>query len=297
MNKTVSFTPLQERLSRKLSAIVLVASLALSASVSGADIVSVTELPLFSQDFSESNTLADYVGTGANQLDGFTGSVTLGWSVSNGILTGQRTAGGNGSFAKSGLKTDSGNQALGAVYSFDFELISTALASGSFVTFGAGSDYVVDGNAPTDSNSHSRFSITRTSGGWAIGGLSGATGTSATYTGKEKITFVTNTSDAAFSYSAPSGTSVTLSANTWNVWVGTDLALSGTSMGASIDPTGFKLRLGATGTDAINITLDNFSVAALHATQVPEPGTIAIIAGILAIVAVFGKRIHGRRQF
>lgn len=293
----MSFISLSKHVISGLFGIALITGLGHSTAL-GADPVSVSATTVFSQNFSTSSTPADYIGTGANQVNGFMSSTGFTWNISNGMLTGSRVAGGFGSITKKGLAIDSSSGTLGSVYSFDFDLQTPPPSNGTGLWFGIGTQYANDTvDAPTKTDSHSRFSILlRSDGTWSLNDINASITSTYSFSGKQTVTFVTNTSDTTFSYTEPFAGGVTrqLAANSWNAYVGNSLVLSGLASTATIDPTDFKLRAG--GLNNTSIVLDNISVSTLQAVPIPETGASVTITALFVCTMVLVHRARKLRN-
>lgn len=280
-----SFFPASLQMLKRCS----LASIVFSSVAIGHASVNVTPTVVFEQNFDSGSDLADYSGAELGQFDAIVASGSnFTWSVSNDGLLGTRTTSNVGALIKTDLAIGS-QSALGSIYSFDFQTVGTPTANLSTAfTFLVGSEFGSDTSLPDNSSVHSRFSIyLSTDGSWTIRDTAAGVNAAELYSGKQRITFVLNSSDSEFSYSAPTGTSVSLSANAWDVWVGDSLALSGRgATTASVDPSDFKIRFAPNSTISAAILLDNIQVSSLQATSIPEPSATAMLLGVISLGAV-----------
>lgn len=232
----------------------------------------------FSQDFSSSTTVSDYVtNPAAGTTDKFDAISTSGsgltWSAASNNLKATRT-GNAGAFTRlKALGTTPG--AISVV--FDLSVSSTAAQTT------AGGFYIGDavGTAntnPANANVNSKIGVnfTTTDGNFSLRNIAGSA-SSATFSGMQKITWVINSTTSDMNYTAPDGSTKVLVAGKADVWAGTTIAFDGmAATTGSVALNDFKFAFTA-GTGSI--TVDNIVIKALvdptlAATAVAKDNTI-----------------------
>ena len=225
---------------------------------------------LFTQDFSSSTTVGDYVHATtptANQFTVINGAAT---SIEAGRLK-IINAAGSGSNVKRWVDME-GTPVGGMSFSFEMELVFSE-ADGTRL-------YTATIGEPDSGNNFMAWGINATGveNEWDVVG-----GISAKFTGAQTVTIVLNDSDSAFDYTDPATGTQALASNSYDIWVGTTLVSDGKS-GAYVHPendlTAFDI--GLTAAPAVTYYFDNFQVEAI-----PEPATLGMVGlGGLAILFI-----------
>jgi hypothetical protein len=201
----------------------------------------------FQQDFSSSNTVSSYISSSPgigrfNGINGPDGNV----SIVNGTLQFDRLVDGK-----------TGHMSRNAVFSpattslyvqFDFEVVSATTRAGSSALIFAVGNSFTNGVGLTASEIYGRFAIGFNGTGYAFtvrNVLSNGSGTnSIPFTGKQTITFVLNNTGYVVTYLQPGGGLKTLPDDTYDLWVGTNRAITEHPV---LNPTqaitDFKLRI------------------------------------------------------
>ena len=249
----------------------------------------------FSQDFSSSTIVSDYVSANAptaNQFNalGGGGGVTL--SIVGGALQVTRVGGAapNNGAAWIDRTTDLTGAPFDALaLSFDFRVvdITTAGPTGNSLTFYVGNGLTSSGNIPGAGTVHSQFAINlnnATSETWFLRNI--GTSTNSTNSGTTsflRVTFVVNNTGAALNYNVGGGVSGTLANDTWDLWLGATRQFAGqAATDGSVNLAEFKMRWG---NQAGTVQFDNFAI-----TAIPEPSTWALLIGGAALGIVFVRR-------
>lgn len=203
---------------------------------------------LFQQDFSTGSALSDYISAsspGATKFNGITGPSA---SIVNGALQFDRPNNGTtGHFAH----TTDFSPTPGSLYiQLDFEVVSaTATAGNSALLFYVGNGFSNGPGNPSNADIYARFGINFTGNGheFSVRHIPvGGTGSfnSATFTGRQTLTFVLNNTGYTVTYLQPGGGVQTLSNDTYDLWIGSSEVVNGQPV---ITPTqtmtDFKLRI------------------------------------------------------
>lgn len=244
----------------------------------------------FSQDFSSSTTLGDYVNAAPNsgQFNAVSGGGGVTWSISGGALQLARTATGAAWLDRT---TDfSGAPFSAMALSFDFRAvdITTGAAANSLI-FYVGDGLASAGTAPSASTVHSQFAINlnnAASDTWFLRDVSTSTNSANSGTTSfTKVTFLVNNTGSTLNYNV-GGLTGTLADDTWDLWLGTTRQFAGgAATTGTVALNELKMRMGS---QAGTVQFDNFSVSAI--TAVPEPSTWAAVVGGISLVGVIIAR-------
>ena len=271
----------------KTTVSILGASLILScASVGRASVI-------FSQDFSGSSTVSDYVSATPNSGQ-WNDIATTGSGVSLGIINGAlqygRTGNNTGSFTRS---TDFSPAPTALIYSFDLTVSSVTAAASSVATWYAGSGFSSGASAPTSSSYNSRFAINFNSDGtFSLHVISGSTSSAFSSGNAVSLTWVVNDTGSSLSYLGPDGQTDTVGNGKWDLYAGSTLIFDEqTADGTSTSLTDLKFLFTAnTGTGYGTISMDNFEIQA-----VPEPPEWGPISA-LGLMGICGLREWRQRR-
>jgi hypothetical protein len=242
---------------------------------------------LFSQDFSSSSLLSNYVNSGSpgsgqwNAIGSGGTGVTV--AISGGALTFTRTTASTGSFSRT---TDFSPTPGALIYKFDLAVSGNTAAQTTAAVFQIGSGFGTANAAEINANVYARIGVnfSATNGNFTLRDL-GAAVNSPTFSGRQTIFLALNNSGSTKHYVGPDSASHSLGNDTINVWAGTSIvfsAMNPTTATQSLTDLKFAFTAG-TGT----IAIDNISV-----TAIPEPSTYAVMLGL---VALFGVMLRRRR--
>jgi hypothetical protein len=213
---------------------------------------------LFSQDFSSSTVVADYVSaspsTGQfNAINTSSGSTA---SIVGGTLEFSRT-GGSWSAART---TDIGTPDV-VFFQIDVNVTAVSAAANGAVTFYFGSGLDNANTAPTNAQTHSRFALSYLSGGnWTVREVGGSNSAN-TYTGSQTVTFVINNGATDGFYTGPNGTSQSVAIDKWDLWVGNVLEFNDRNATTTTQTlTDFKIH---SSTGGGTVQFDNISINAI----------------------------------
>ncbi|MFK8059611.1 MAG: T9SS type A sorting domain-containing protein [Polaribacter sp.] len=231
---------------------------------------------LFNQDFSASTSVLDYISTSPdsgqfNEISRNGSNFTT--SITNGALRFNRTGTGT-MYAYRNINFVTKPEFV--QLKFDFEASNHELNKNNVFAIFIGSDFTSSSNGST-SNYASRFGIsTRGNQGEfriaTIDNIGGAPNT-ATFSGKQTITFVVNSKETNQTYTAPNGISESVASGKMDIWIGNvkginDFSLKNTDAPKG-DITGFKIQAtSSTGTGTFDF--DNIEMLDLlnESTQV-----------------------------
>ncbi|CCH00502.1 hypothetical protein FAES_2493 [Fibrella aestuarina BUZ 2] len=179
---------------------------------------------LFQQDFNAGGTPTNYVSStpNANQFNGINGPNGA-VSIVNGALQFDRLVNGTtGHFSRT---TDFSPTPTSLYIQFDFEVVSTTTVAGnSALVFYVGTAFSNGVGNPSNAETYARFGISFTGAGqaFAVRNIpSGGGGTnSATFTGKQQLTFVLNNTGYTVTYLQPGGGTKQLLNDQYDLWVG-----------------------------------------------------------------------------
>ncbi len=240
---------------------------------------------LFSQDFSSSSLVSDYVNLGSpgsnqwNAIGSSGAGVILG--ISGGALTYTRTTANTGSFSRT---TDFSPPPSALIYKFDLTVSGNTVAQTTAAVFQLGSGFGTANAAEANANVYARLGVnfSASNGSFSLRDL-GAAVNSSPLTGTQTIFLALNNSGTTQNYTGPDAVVHSLANDTINVWAGTSIvfsAMNPTTATQSITDLKFAFTAG-TG----SIALDNISVAAI-----PEPSTSAAILGVVSLAGVLLRR-------
>jgi len=226
---------------------------------------SAAQAQLFSQDFSSSTVVSDYVSAtptnGQFNAIGSSGTGTV-VSINGGTLQFARTGANAGSFSRT---TDFSPTPSAIIYQIDITVSGNTTATTSAAIFQVGSGFGTANSTESNANTYARFGInlSATSGCFSIRDITNST-TSAEFCNTQTITWVLNNTGASLSYNAPNGTVQTVANDTADLYVGTTLVLNDVAV-QTVDQviTDLKFVFSAgTGT----IQLDNIQINSLAPT-------------------------------
>jgi len=256
----------------------LVAILAFAGTVNGNATV------VFSEDFSSSSTLNDYVNA-SNPNSGQWNDISTGGSgatvnIVNNALQYGRTGNNSASFTRTTLFSPA---PTALIYTLNLTASPTAPAT-TAATWYVGSGFSFGNTAPTVSTSvNSRFSVEFNSDGTyclRVSGSGGATSSPFSSGTSLALTWVINDSGGDLSYHGPDGSTDAVGNGAWDLWAGNTLIFNDIAAdNPSLRLTQLKFFFGAgDGT----ITMDNLQIQ-----SVPEPVCGAAFAGALVVLCGF----------
>lgn len=182
--------------------------------------LSIAQTTYFSQDFSSSAVVSDYVSATPNsgQFNAIgTSGVGTTISISSGKLEYTRTA-NVGSFSRT---TDFSPTPTTLYIQFNLHVSSASSAQTTAAVFQIGSGFGTANAAETNANTYARIGVNLVSGGgFSLRNI--GTGTNSTnFTTEQQISWALNNSGATTSYNAPNSTYETLANDKADVWIGT----------------------------------------------------------------------------
>jgi hypothetical protein len=269
------------------TALVLLASLPFAAQQS---VDSVPTTTYFSQDFSTSSVLTDYVSIAPNsgQFNAI-GTSGAGMAVSIDAARLQFARTGNaGSFSRT---ADFAPTPTTLKYSFDLTITGNTGAQTTAAQFQLGSGFGTGNSAEPLASVFARFgfNFSATTGHWSVRNVDTSTN-SATFTGTQTLTWFVNNSDAAIEYLAPDGTSETLVDNTVDLWVGTSIVLddhAATTSTQTLTDIKFVFTAGLGTIQIDNIQIDDIAAPTAAAVsisgRVTDPSGNAVRDAILVL--------------
>lgn len=224
----------------------------------------------FSQNFSSSSVVADYVNVAAPNSGQFNAISTSGAgttvSISGNALLYSRT-GNAGSFSRTTDLTTPAPTAL--KYSFSFRSFANTGTQTTAAVFQVGSGYGTTNSAESNANTYARFGINIASAsGYSFREL-GASANSPEQTGLSNIVWALNNSGSTITYQAPNGSSETVANDTADLWVG-NVKLFDNYAVTTATQTITDLKFAFTGGTG-SMEMDNFVVEDLSPFIPPTP--------------------------
>ncbi len=218
---------------------------------------------LFSQNFSSSSTVADYISATPTtaQFTSINNATNNPTSITGGVLRFSKSGGSTGYFART---TGFSSTPTLIQIKFDFQISSQASAGSNEATFYVG-DGLTDNASVSNSNFHSRvsFNFEATSGEFSLRDVGASTNGANTYSGKQTITFVVNNSDATQTYTPPGGGTESVAKDTYDIWVGSTKEINdGAATTATAELKQIKF-LYPSGSVNANLDFDNFVITEL----------------------------------
>ncbi|TZF86275.1 hypothetical protein FW774_04295 (plasmid) [Pedobacter sp. BS3] len=188
---------------------------------------------MFSQDFSTSSLLADYINpanpsagqfNAAGVMTGSSGSDGVTVTVVNNALHVERTisgaANGTGFFARTS-NLNPASQCIAVRFKLSVSNISSTGSSQAQFFFGSG--FSADGTQEDNTNINSKFGISLVGSAgdyhYALRDVSTGTNSTYNYSGEHLVTWFINASGADCQYTGPDGNKYTLANGKWNIWV------------------------------------------------------------------------------
>lgn len=242
---------------------------------------------VFSQDFSQSTTISDYVD--ASNPDSGQWNSVVGGTINAGGLQFQR-----GTFCGFTRSTDFAPELDALIYRFDINVFKPTSKTKNVAVWQAGSGFSPALNGrESNSKVHSQFAINFEDkvGGYAFRNVAAGTDYTTTgFLGKMPITWVINNSGQALDYTAPNRTLQTIGTDEWDLWCGfRPIFLGAETANPDVPITDLKFAFTAgTGT----IWMDNLSIE--HMTAVPEPAATGVISAALLTVFALASRVRHR---
>jgi hypothetical protein len=254
----------------------------------------IADAQLFSQDFSSSSSVSDYVSSTPNSGQfnavGSSGSGTT-VGIVGGALQYTRTGANVGSFSRT---TDFSPTPTTLQFQFDLTVSGNTAAQTTAAVWQIGSGFGTANSAEANSSVYARFAVnfTATPGQFELRYTpsSGSSVNSTDFSGTQTITWYLNNSGSAISYAAPDSSTDSLANNTADIWVGSTRALNNLAVLTASQPMSdlkFAFSQGS-GT----IAMDNINISTISA--VPEPEEYALLTG-LGLVAFAAYR-HRRTK-
>ena len=254
----------------------------------------------FSQDFSASSVVADYVSiapsSGQFNAIGTTGSL-MAISVTDGKLQFSRTGSNAGSFSRT---SDFAPIPTTLKYSFELSVSGNTAAQTTAAQLQVGSGFGVGNSAEALTNVFARLGInwTATTGEWSLRNIAVPVN-GPNFTGVQTVTWFINNSDAGLQYLAPDGSTEAVADNSADVWVGTtrvfeDVAATTPTQSLADIKFVFTAGLGTIQIDNIQIT----DIAAPTAAAVSISGRVTDPFGNAvrdATILVEGSLLDSRR--
>ncbi len=220
---------------------------------------------LFSQDFSSSSTLSNYISAtpSTGQFDAITATSPSTATITSNALRFVRST-GTTSFTRS---TNFSSIPTALIYKFDLTVAPPPGGNvGSVATWQVGSGYSTATNGvETDANTYAQFALDYRNSNIRFNDTNGSNSSNVTPGSAITMTWVMNNSGAIISYISPSGTTVTVANDRMDLWSGTTLLFDdNTVQTASGTISDMKFAFtSSTGT----ITMDNISIQALITPQ------------------------------
>lgn len=232
---------------------------------------------IFSQNFSSSTTLADYVNVtnpNAGQFTFFSAFGSSPFVIDNGRLKINK----NGTGSAQGVRNvNFASTPKVAIIKFKFEVANAVNPSTTITNHGhffVGNGFDNSANLPDNiaagGNAHSKFGFSISGNSFSVNLISSlnaqtkaAESSAQLFTGEQQLTFAVNNSDNSIVYSAPDGSFVTLGNDKWDLWVGTtkvysDVAAFGPAVPLNQFRLGFHSNI--TASNVLQIYFDDINV-------------------------------------
>ncbi len=175
---------------------------------------------IFSQDFSSSAVVADYVSATPNsgQFTAINNATNNPTSITNGTLRFSKSGGSTGYFSR--ITSFNSSPELLEI-KFDFEVSGNPSTPAiTQATFFVGSNFENNTSAPQSGDFHSRITFNfEATGSFSLRNI-GPNTNGNTYSGKRTITLVINNTNSSQDYLAPSGVLESVGIDTYDIWVG-----------------------------------------------------------------------------
>jgi hypothetical protein len=220
----------------------------------------------FSQDFSFSTSVADYVSLSPNnqQLTSIQATGALaGVAISGGALVLSRNGGNVAYFARTSNFSSVPNLLL---IEFDFAIpVSTASVTSGAI-FRLGRNYTDDGTIPANADTYARIGVNLTGNAneFQFRDISNGTN-SPTFSGTQRITWLLNNTSLSTTYIAPNGSSQSVAPAKFDLWVGNDLVFDEVDRLSNVAVEDIKLMFSA---GEGSLSFDNFTI---KNWQIPLP--------------------------
>jgi hypothetical protein len=243
---------------------------------------------LFSQNFTSSGTLTDYVSS-ASPSNGQWNAISTAnatvksWSIASNSL---QISSSGGSSAAASRTTDFAPVPTALSLTMNFNLVSSSASNPQALLFSFGNNFTTSNSDPTTSAINTRFAIgTTTSNQWFVRDIGGGVN-SGNFSGSQAISLYTNSSGSSLAYTNPSGLETNLASGKWDLWVGTSVVFSDRNTNNStISLSDFKISNPGTGSYVAQMT--DFAIYEI----VPEPSTWALMGlGIAFMLWRVGKK-------
>lgn len=253
---------------------------------------------LFTQNFSSSATVSDYVSAASPTTSQFNAISTSGagfvWSITGGKLRATWTAAQIGAATRT---TDFSGPPSSLIVKLDFSRPTGTTATTSALFFQIGGTLTTGNNADANTTVHSRFAVNSmaTAGDFALRRNESTPTNSSTLSGTQSLMWVINNSGGSLTYKAPDGTYETVANDTWDLWAGTtkihnDIA----ALTASQTLARFKILSGTATTstfDFDNIVIDPIPSAPSAAPTFSSVGSSGFTVGWNAATGATGYRL------
>jgi hypothetical protein len=236
---------------------------------------------VFSQDFSGSSTLSDYVSptpSSGQWNDIATAGAGVSVGIVNGALQYNRTGNNTGSFTRS---TDFNPAPTAIIYSFDLTVSSIKSAAASAATWYVGSGFSSGASTPSSSAYNSRFAVSfDTDGNFCLHVVNGKSSSEFASGSTISLTWVVNDTGSSLAYRGPDGATETVGSSKWDLYAGNNLifdeqAADGYSTSLSELKFLFPADTGGYGA----ISMDNFEIQSVP--EPPEWGAVFALGGLL----------------
>jgi hypothetical protein len=235
---------------------------------------------VFSQNFDAGGVPGDYDDGVDNEFNGITSSgAAFSWTIDGSNRLQATRTGNAGALSRT---TDLSLSPNALYFQFDFDVLDTTTTATSAITISFGSGFGTGNSVEANANTHSRFTINlndATTESWQVRDVNGGATFGTSFTGSQKITFVTNNSGTSVDYGLGAGVSGSLADDTFDLWVGNVLAFdnAAATTASLANITDFKIVWTSGSSTA---AFDNFALG-----TVPEPGVVVSLIGGAALLA------------